>query len=44
MAGLGCLLVYAFGDYLEPVLLSVLAAAHTSNNADSGDEPENNKN
>ena len=41
MAVLGCLLVCIFGDYLAPVLASVLMAAHTSNNLDSGDESEN---
>ena len=41
MAGLGCLLVCTFGDYLAPVLASVLIAAHTSNNLDFGDELEN---
>ena len=41
MAGLDCLLVYTFGDYLAPVLASVLIAAHTSNTVDSGDDPEN---
>ena len=37
MAGLGCLFVCTFGDYLWPVLI----AAHTANNLDLGDEPEN---
>ena len=37
MAGLGCLLVCTFGNYLW----SVLIAAHTTNNVDFGDEPEN---
>ena len=37
MAGLGCLSVCTFGDYLWPVL----TAAHTANNLDLGDEPEN---
>ena len=41
MDGLGCLLVCTFGDYLMPLLASVLIAAHTSNNVDSNDEPEN---
>ena len=41
MAGPDCLLAYTFGNYLAPVLASVLIAAHTSNNLDSGDEPEN---
>ena len=40
-AGLGCLLVFIFGDYLVLVLASVLIATHTWNNVDSGDEPEN---
>ena len=38
MTSLGCLLVCTFGDYLAPVLASVLIATHTSNNLDSGDE------
>ena len=37
MAGLGCLFVCAFGNYLAPVLI----AAHTANNLDFRDEPEN---
>ena len=37
MAGLGCLLVYIFGDYLLPFLI----AAHTADNLDFGDESEN---
>ena len=37
MAGLGCLFVCTFGNYLAPVLI----AAHTANNLDFGDEPEN---
>ena len=41
MAVLGCLLACIFGDHLAPVLASVLMAAHTSNNLDSGDESEN---
>ena len=41
MAVLGCLLVCTFGDYLALVLASVLTAAHTSKNLDSGDESEN---
>ena len=41
ITGLGCLLVCTYDDYLAPVLASVLIAAHTSNNVDSGDEPEN---
>ena len=36
MAGLGCLLVCTFDNYLW----SVLVAAHTANNVDFGDEPE----
>ena len=36
MANLGCLFVCTFGDYLAPVLI----AAHTANNVDFGDEPE----
>ena len=36
MAGLGCLLVCTFGNYLW----SVLIAAHTANNVDFGDENE----
>ena len=36
MAGLGCLFVCTFGNYLLPVLI----AAHTANNLDFGDEPE----
>ena len=34
IAALGCLLVYAFGDYLAPILVFV----HTVNNLDRGDE------
>ena len=37
MAGLGCLFVCTFGNYLAPVLI----VAHTANNLDFGDEPEN---
>ena len=37
MANLGCLFVCTFGDYLAPVLI----AAHTANNVDFGNEPEN---
>ena len=37
MAGLGCFFVRTFGNYLVPVLI----AAHTANNLDFGDEPEN---
>ena len=37
MAGLGCLFMCTFGDYLSPVLI----AADTANNLDLGDEPEN---
>ena len=37
MAGLGCLFVCIFGNYLAPVLI----AAHTWNNLDRGAEPEN---
>ena len=36
MAGLGCLFVCTFGNYLAPVLI----AAHTAINSDFGDEPE----
>ena len=36
MANLGCLLMYMFGNFLAPVLV----AAHTVNNLDLGDEPE----
>ena len=36
MASLGCLLVCTFGNLLAPVLV----AAHTVNNLDLGDEPE----
>ena len=36
MTNLGCLFVCTFGDYLAPVLI----AAHTTNNVDFGDEPE----
>ena len=34
MAGLGCLFVCTFGNYLAPVLI----AAYTANNLDFGDE------
>ena len=37
MIGLGCLFVFTFGNYLAPVLI----VAHTANNLDFGDEPEN---
>ena len=37
MAGLGCLFVCTYGNFLAPVLI----AAHTANNADFGYEPEN---
>ena len=37
MADLGCLFVCMFRNYLTPVLI----AAHTANNVDFGDEPEN---
>ena len=37
MADLGCLFVCTFGNYLAPVLI----AAHTANNVDFADEPEN---
>ena len=36
MGGLGCLFVCTFGSCLAPVLI----AAHTANNLDFGDEPE----
>ena len=36
MANLCCLLVCMFGNFLAPVLV----AAHTVNNLDLGDEPE----
>ena len=36
MTNLGCLLVCTFGNFLAPVLV----AAHTVNNVDFGDEPE----
>ena len=36
MANLGCLLICSFGNFLAPVLV----AAHTVNNLDLGDEPE----
>ena len=36
MADLGCLFVCTFGNFLAPVLI----AAHTANNVDFGDEPE----
>ena len=35
IAGLGCLFVCTFGNYLVPVLI----ATHTANNVDFGDEP-----
>ena len=38
MANLGCLFVCTFGNYLAPVLIT----AHTANNLDLDDEPENN--
>ena len=41
MAVLGCLLMCTFGDYLAPVLLSVLIAVYRSNNLDSDYESEN---
>ena len=37
MANLGCLFVCTFGNYLAPILI----AAHTANNVEFGDEPEN---
>ena len=37
MAGLGCLLVCTFGNFLAPVLV----AAHAINNLDLGNELEN---
>ena len=37
MAGLGCLFVCTFGNYLAPVLI----ALHTLNNLDRGAELEN---
>ena len=37
MAGIGCLFVCIFGNFLSPVLI----AAHTANNLDFGDEPGN---
>ena len=37
MANIGCLLVCTFGNFLVPILI----AAHTANNVDFGDEPEN---
>ena len=37
MASLGCLFVCTFDNYLAPVLIS----AHTANNLDFADEPEN---
>ena len=37
MANLSCFLVPVLDDYLAPVLLG----AHTVNNLDFGDEPEN---
>ena len=37
MAGLGCLFVCTFGNYLSPVLI----AAHTANNLDLRNKPEN---
>ena len=36
MAGLGCLFVCSFGNFLAPVLI----AAHAANNLDFRDEPE----
>ena len=36
MAGLGCLLVCTFGNYLTPIL----TAAHMANNVDFGDEQD----
>ena len=36
MANMGYLLVCTFGNFLVPVLI----AAHTANNVDFGDEPE----
>ena len=36
MAGLGCLFVCRFGNYLAPVLI----AAHTTNNLDFGNEQD----
>ena len=36
MAGLGCLFICTFGNYLMPVLI----AAHTASNLDFGDEPK----
>ena len=36
MANLGCLLMCMFGNFLAPVSV----AAHTVNNLDLGDEPE----
>ena len=36
IAGLGCIFVCTFGNYLAPVLI----AAHTANNLDFGDELE----
>ena len=36
MAGLGCLFVCTFGDYL----ISILIAAHTANNVVSGNEQD----
>ena len=37
MANLGCLLVHTFGNFLAPIHI----AAHTANNVDFGDGPEN---
>ena len=37
MAGLSCLFVFTFGNFLAPVLI----AAHTANNIDFGDKPKN---
>ena len=37
LAGLDCLFVSTFGDWLIPILI----AAHAANNLDRGDEPEN---
>ena len=36
MAGLGCLFVCRFGNFLAPVLI----VAHTANNGDFGDEQD----
>ena len=37
MANIGCLFVCTFGNFLPPIHI----AAHTTNNVDFGDEPEN---